>query len=151
MKVSIDLVKKVREITAASISDCRESLQEAKGDIDKAVELLRKRGLEIAAKKSERIAQEGRIEAYVHLGNKIGVLLEVNCETDFVARNEDFCRFTKDLALQIVATNPLYINKEDVPKKELKGFKSKKEDYYKDNCLLEQIFIKDPTILSKTI
>ena len=122
MKVDVGLVKKVREITSASISDCRESLQKAKGDINKAVELLRKRGLEIAAKKSARIAQEGRIEAYVHLGNKLGVLLEVNCETDFVARNEDFCRFTKDLALQIVATNPLYINKEDVPKKEIKGF-----------------------------
>lgn len=149
MKLDISLVKKLRDITLASVSDCKKALEETNGDIEKAVELLRKRGLEIAAKKSQRAAHEGRIEAYVHLGNKIGVLIEVNCETDFVARSDDFCRFTKDLALQIAASNPLYIKKEDVPKKEIKNFEGKKEEYFKVNCLLEQIFIKDSTITIK--
>lgn len=149
MGVSVDLIKKLRELTLASISDCKKALQDSKQDIDKAVEFLRKRGMQIAEEKKDRIAKEGRIEAYVHLGNKIGVLVEVNAETDFVARNEDFCRFVKDLALQIAAANPLYVKKEDVPAEQLKEIKGNEEEFYKNNCLLEQVFIKDPTITIK--
>lgn len=135
-------------MTSASISHCKSALEEAKGDIKKAVELLRKQGLEIAAKKEGRSVKEGRIETYVHHGNKIGVLLEVNCESDFVARNSDFCQFTKDISMQIAACNPLYIKKEDVPTKIIKSQKDK-ELFFKNNCLLEQPFIKDPNITVK--
>jgi elongation factor Ts len=148
MKISLDLIKELREKSSASISDCKKALEEAAGDIKKAMELLRKRGLEIAAKKKDRVAKEGRIEAYVHTGNKIGVLLEVNSETDFVARNSDFCQFTKDIAMQITACNPAYISKEEVPQKVIKEQKDK-EQFYKENCLLEQVFIKDPAITIK--
>ena len=148
MKVSLDAIKELRNITCASISDCRKALHDAEGDIKKAIELLRKRGLEIAAKKEGRLAKEGRIEAYVHLGNKIGVLLEVDCETDFVARNADFAQFTKDIAMQIAACDPKYIKKEDVPEDLIKEEKDK-EQFYKNNCLLEQVFVKDPSICVK--
>ncbi len=149
MKVGLDLIKKLRELTSASFSDCRKVLEDAGQDLDKAILLLRKRGMEIAQEKKGRLAKEGRIEAYVHLGNKIGVLVEVNCETDFVARNEDFCRFTKDLAMQIAALNPQYINKEDVSKVEVKNHKDDLDEFYKNNCLMEQAFIKDPNIMIK--
>lgn len=148
MGVSLESIKELRRMTSASISDCKKALQEVDGDIQKAVELLRKRGLEIVAKKQDRVTKEGRIEAYVHLGNKIGVLLEVDCETDFVARNSDFCQFTKDVAMQIAACNPLYIKKEDVPADVIEQHKDK-EQFYKDNCLFEQVFIKDPSLTIK--
>lgn len=148
MKIPLESIKKLRQMSSASISDCKKALEQAKGNLDEAVVLLRKRGLEILATKQDRKANEGRIEAYVHLGNKIGVLLEVNCETDFVARNEDFCRFTKDVAMQIAASSPVYINKEDVPKDILKKHKDL-QDFYKQHCLLEQPFIKDPNITIK--
>ncbi|OGX16261.1 MAG: translation elongation factor Ts [Omnitrophica WOR_2 bacterium RBG_13_41_10] len=148
MKVSLDAIKELRQKTNASISDCRKALEEAGSDIKKAVELLRKRGLEIAAKKQDRLAKEGRIEAYVHHGNKIGVLLEVSSETDFVARNSDFCQFTKDLAMQIAACNPQYIKREDVPAGVIEKYKDK-EQFYKEHCLLEQAFIKDPALTIK--
>ena len=148
MRISIELIKELRNLTSASITQCKEALQEAGGDIKKAVELLRKRGLEIAAKKQDRVSKEGRIEAYVHFGNKIGVLLEVDCETDFVARNSEFAQFTKDLSMQIAACNPLYIKKEDVPPNIIKQVKDK-EEFYKNNCLLEQVFIKDASITIK--
>ena len=106
---------------------------------------MRKRGLEIAAKKSSRAAKDGRIEAYVHLGNKIGVLLEVDCETDFVARNPDFVQFTKDLSMQIAACDPKYIKREEVSQEVLKEEKDK-EQFFKAHCLLEQPFVKDPSI-----
>lgn len=128
--------------------DCKKVLEESGGDLEKAIKLLRKRGLEVAAKRQERETKEGRIDAYVHTGNKIGVLLEVGCETDFVARNSDFCQFTKDISMQIAASNPIYIRKEDVPARVVKSEKDK-EQFFKDNCLLEQIFIKDPTITVK--
>jgi len=148
MKASLELIKKLREKTSASISDCRKALEESGSDIARAEELLRKRGLEIAAAKKDRIAKEGRIEAYVHLGNKIGVLLEVDCETDFVARNSDFCRFTKDVTMQIAACNPAYIKREDVPEDVIEKQKDK-ELFLKNNCLLEQVFIKDPNLTIK--
>lgn len=148
MKVSLESIKELRERTSASVLHCKQALEDARGDIQKAVELLRKRGLEIAGKKQKGVLYEGRIEAYVHHGNKIGVLLEVNCQTDFVARNSDFCQFTKDIAMQIAACNPAYIKKEDVPAQVIKKQKDK-ELFFKDNCLLEQVFIKDPTLTIK--
>lgn len=148
MKIDIETIKKLRQISSASVSDCKKALEQAKGNLEEAVVLLRKRGLEIAAAKGDRKAGEGRIESYVHLGNKIGVLLEVNCETDFVARNEDFCQFTKDVAMQIAACSPLYIKKEDMPKEILKENQDIQE-LYKQHCLLEQPFIKDPNITIK--
>jgi elongation factor Ts len=148
MRISIELIKELRNLTSASITHCKEALHETGGDIKKAVELLRKRGLEIAAKKQGIVSKEGRIEAYVHFGNKIGVLLEVACETDFVARNSEFAQFTKDLSMQIAACNPLYIKKEDVPPTLIEQVKDK-EEFYKNNCLLEQVFIKDASITIK--
>lgn len=148
MELSLDGIKKLRELTSASISDCRKAFEEAGGDLKRAQELLRKRGLELAAKKQDRAAKEGRIEAYVHLGNKIGVLLEVNSETDFVARNSDFCQFTRDVAMQIAACNPGYIKQEDVPENIIFQ-ETNKNEFYKSNCLFEQPFIKDPSITIK--
>jgi len=147
-KIPLDSIKELRSMTLASVANCKDALEESKGDIKKAAELIRKRGLEVAAKKGERAAKEGRIEAYVHMGNKIGVLLEVNCETDFVARNQEFCQFTKDAAMQITALNPSYVKREDVPASLLKKEKNK-EAFFKANCLLEQSFIKDPSVTIK--
>ncbi len=148
MKSSVDAIKELRDLTCSSVAHCKKALEEAKGDIKQAIILLRKQGLEVAAKKQGRAAKEGRIDCYIHHGNKIGVLLEVNCESDFVARNDEFIKFTKDLAMQIAATSPEYIKKEDVPEDVLKHEKSK-EDYYKNNCLLEQVFVKDPGLTIK--
>ena len=132
-------------MTSSSVGHCKKALEETGGDIKKAAVLLRKQGLEIAAKKQSRAAKEGRVEAYIHHGNKIGVLLEVSCESDFVARNEDFVQFSKDIAMQIAATSPLYLKKEDVPSEVLENENSK-EDFFKNHCLLEQPFVKDPSI-----
>lgn len=148
MKISVDTIKELRNQTLASISECKKALEESGGDIKKAVNLLRRRGLEIAAKKQDRQAKEGRIESYVHQGNKIGVLLEVNSESDFVAKNEEFCRFTKDLAMQIAACGPSYIRREDVAADVIEQEKDK-ELFYKTHCLLEQAFVKDPSLTVK--
>lgn len=148
MKISLQSIKELREMTSASIIECKKALQEVNGDIQKALKLLRKRGLEIATGKQSRHTKEGRIESYVHHDNKIGVLLEVDCETDFVARNSNFCQFTKDIAMQIAACNPKYLKREDVPKGVIKSEKDK-ELFFKDNCLLEQVFIKDPNLTIK--
>jgi elongation factor Ts len=148
MKIALDTIKDLRHMTSASIAECKKALEETAGDLQKAKALLRKRGLEIAAKKQDRSAKEGRIEAYVHLGNKIGVLLEVACETDFVARNSEFTQFTKDVAMQIAACNPGYIKMEDVPAEVLAQEKDKAQ-FCKDHCLLEQAFIKDAGITIK--
>lgn len=145
MKSSVDAIKELRGLTCSSVAHCKKALEQAKGDIKQAILLLRKQGLEIAAKKQGRAAKEGRIDCYIHHGNKIGVLLEVNCESDFVAKNDEFIKFTRDLAMQIAATGPEYIKKEDVPEDALRHEKSK-EDYYKNNCLLEQVFVKDPNL-----
>ncbi len=144
---TVDNIRQLREETSCGVIDCKKALEESKGDFQKAKELLRKRGLEMAAKKADRVAKEGRIEAYVHNGNKMGVVVEVNCETDFVARSEDFIIFARDVAMHIAAVAPKYIKKEDIPAdvliKELD-----KEAFAKANCLLLQGFVKDP---SKTI
>lgn len=148
MKISVDLIKELRNMTSSSIANCKKALEETKGDIDQAAKFLRKRGLEIAAQKKGRVAKEGRIEAYVHLGNKLGVLLEVDCETDFVAKNSDFAQFTKDVAMQIAACNPSYLAREDVPEDVIKE-EHDKEQFYKTHCLLDQVFVKDPSITIK--
>lgn len=148
MGISVDAIKELRSLSSASIAECKRVLEESGGDIKKAMELLRKRGLEMFAKKQDSQVKEGRIEAYVHLGNKIGVLLEVGCQTDFVARNEAFAEFSKDITMQIAAANPLYIKREDVPANIIEQ-EEDKELYFKNNCLLEQAFIKDPGIAVK--
>ena len=107
MASSVDSIKQLREETSCGVIDCKKALDESNGDFQKAKDFLRKRGLEMAAKKSGRVAKEGRVESYVHNGNKIGVLVEVNCETDFVARNDDFIKFTRELAMHIAAMNPV--------------------------------------------
>jgi len=148
------------------VIDCKKALREAGGDVEKAIEILRKQGVAMASKKAGRSAKEGCIESYIHLGGKIGVLVEVNCETDFVARNEDFKSFVKDIAMQVAASNPLYVKKEEVPpeviKKETDIFKAqikgkpesaiakivdgKLAKFYEETCLLEQSFIKDTNV-----
>ena len=143
MEISVGVIKELRELTSCGVIECKKALEESNGDINKAKEVLQKRGLEIAAKKSSRVAKEGRIESYVHLGNKIGVLLEVNCETDFVARSEAFCAFTKDIAMHIAAVDPQYIRREDVPVDILKE-QSDADAFVQQVCLLEQPFVKDP-------
>ncbi len=106
MTINANDIKRLREETSCGVIDCKKALEQAEGDFTKAKEFLRKRGLEMAAKKSDRVAKEGRVESYIHSGNKIGVVVEVNCETDFVARSEDFIKFTKDVAMHIAAMNP---------------------------------------------
>jgi len=145
MGVDLELIKELRAMTFASIAECRKALEETSSDINKAAQLLRKKGLEIAQKKQDRAAKEGRVESYIHLGSKMGVLLEVDCETDFVARNSEFCQFTKDVAMHIAAMNPAYIKREEVPAEVIDQEKNK-EQFYKDNCLMEQPFVKDPSV-----
>ena len=111
----IDAIKKLREKTNAGVVACKKALKESNGDVEKAIEILRKSGVALASKKVGRQTKEGRIESYIHLGGKIGVLVEVDCESDFVARNDDFKTFVKNLAMQVAASNPIYVNKEDVP------------------------------------
>lgn len=150
MEISLEMIKQLRQLTSAGINDCKKVLEQTNGNIKEALELLRKKGLEIAAKKAERTTLQGRIESYVHLGNKIGVLVEINCETDFVAKNDEFCQFAKDIAMQIAAINPRFLKKEDVPRELLKEVKDK-ELFYKENCLLEQVFIKDQSLAIKDL
>jgi elongation factor Ts len=164
-EVSAQLVKELREKTGAGMMDCKKVLTETGGDFAKAEELLRKKGLAAAAKKSSRAATEGAVASYIHMGGKIGVLVEVNCETDFVARTEGFQSLVKDLAMQIAASAPLWVRREEVPAdviaKELEIAKAqmrdqkkpeaildkiaagKLEKFYEVNCLLEQPFVKD--------
>ncbi|MDO8580235.1 MAG: translation elongation factor Ts [Candidatus Omnitrophota bacterium] len=147
MAITANAIKELREMTSCGVIECKKALEESNGDIKKAKEILRQRGLEIAAKKGSREAKEGRVETYIHPGNQIGVLVEVNCETDFVAKNEDFCKFTRDVALHIAAMNPKFIKREDVPQ-ELLAKQENADKYIEEVCLLEQPFVKDP---SKTI
>lgn len=167
----LDALKRLREKTSAGVGACQKALKEANGDLDKAVEILRKQGVALASKKGGRVAKEGRVESYIHLGGKIGVLVEVNCESDFVARNDDFKAFVKDLAMQVAASNPMYVKKEDVSeaavKKETEIIKAqlvgkpaqaqekiiegKLAKFFEDACLLEQPYIKDPGMKIKDI
>ena len=168
MQVSATLVKDLREKTGAGIVECKQALEESKGNLDEAINLLRKKGLASAAKKATRVAKEGIIGSYIHAGGKIGVLVEVNCETDFVAKTEDFKSLVKDIAMQIAAANPRYVSREEVSGQETENEKKiyeaqikdqkkpqnviekivlgKLDKYYETVCLKEQIFIKNPEL-----
>lgn len=165
MAVTMQMIKDLREKTGAGVLDCKNTLTETDGDIDKAIEILRKKGLAAAAKKATRVAAQGRIDAYIHAGDKLGTLVEVNCETDFVARTEGFQQFAKDLSMHIAAEQPLAVDRESVDpalvehEKGIYGEQAKNEGkpdhiaekiiqgrlekYFQDICLMEQAFVKD--------
>jgi elongation factor Ts len=173
MEISIESVKDLRQRTGAGVVDCKTALQEAGGDVDAAIEYLRRKGLATAAKKAGRIATDGLVSSYIHAGGKIGVLVEVNCETDFVAKTEDFQAFVKNIAMQIAAANPQYIRREEIPAEVLekerriyrtqaldsgkpekvieKIVEGKMERYYSEVCLLEQTYIKDSDLTVKDV
>ena len=166
--IKAELVKELRTITGAGMMDCKNALVETGGDKEKAINLLREKGLAKAAKKSGRVAAQGIVDSYIHLGGKVGVLVEVNCETDFVAKTPEFKEFVRDICLQVAATNPAYLEREEVPpeivekEKEIlraqairegkpekivdKIVSGKLEKYYQENCLMEQLFVKDQDI-----
>ncbi|NQX57360.1 translation elongation factor Ts [Paenibacillus qinlingensis] len=166
MAVTAAQVKELREKTGAGMLDCKKALEEANGDITKAGELLREKGLSAAANKAGRIATEGAVESYIHAGGKVGVLVEINCETDFVGKTEQFRTFCRDIAMHIAAANPSYVRREEVPTEALEKEKEilrnqalnegKPEKiidkmvegrigkYYEEFCLMEQAFVKDP-------
>jgi len=166
MELNATAVKELREKTGAGFMDCKKALAEAGGNLEKAVDYLRQKGLAAAAKKADRVAADGAVGAYVHPGGKIGVLVEINCQTDFVARTAEFQALLKDMAMQIAAANPRYVKREDVSADEIekereiyrsqalesgkaekfveKIVEGKLERFYSEVCLLEQAFIKDP-------
>jgi len=135
-------IKKLRELTSLGINDCKEALCESKGDFDKALKILKSKGIQMLEKKGSRATGQGVIDSYVHFGGNLAALVEVNCETDFVARTDLFKKFAKDMAMQVAAANPEYVSKEDVPEDVLESLK-KKDEYIKQYCLLEQTFIKN--------
>ncbi len=166
MEITAAAVKELRERTGVGIMDCKGALKEASGDIDEAIKILRTRGKAKAAKRAGRAAREGRIESYVHMGGKIAVVLELDCETDFVARNEDFVALARDLAMQVAAASPRYVSRDDIDGSSLESERQlyreqaiaagkpehivekivdgKVKRYYSEVCLLEQSFVKDP-------
>ncbi|MEA3232063.1 MAG: translation elongation factor Ts [Thermodesulfobacteriota bacterium] len=165
-EINATMVKQLREKSGAGMMDCKKALVESKGDIDKAVEFLRKKGIATAQKRAGRSLSEGTIQTYIHMGGKLGAMVEVGCETDFVAKNEDFVAFAKDIAMHIAATSPVGIAPEDISQetidKELDIYKGqalemgkpekivdkiaegKLNKFFKDNCLMQQPFVKDP-------
>ena len=173
MAGSSQLVKELREKTGAGILDCQKALTENGNDIEKSIDYLRQKGLAAAAKKSGRETNQGLVHAYIHMGGKIGVLIEVNCETDFVARNDEFKAFVNDLALQVAAAKPVYVKRDDIPKdlidkerviyegqaKEMgkppaawpKIVDGKLEKFFQESCLMEQSFIKDQAVTIKDL
>lgn len=166
MAVSTSLIKELREKTGVGMMDCKAALQESNGDVNKAIEYLRKKGIATAQKRGGRTTSQGQVQAYIHAGGKIGVLVEVNCETDFTGKTEDFTNFVKDIAMQIAATNPISIDREGIPPEILerereiyvsqaresgkpanvidKIAEGKMKKFYGDACLLEQPFVKNP-------
>ena len=140
--MSLTQIKKLRELTLLGINECKKALEKAQGDFDKALKILKERGAQVMAKKSSRQASQGLVDAYIHFGGNLGAIVEVNCETDFVARTEVFKQFVKDVAMQVAAASPDYINREDIAEGDLKKIDSI-DEYAKDKCLLEQMFIKD--------
>ena len=166
--ISAEMVKQLRDKTGAGIMDCKAALSECQGDISKAIDFLRKKGLATAAKRAGRAMTEGTVQSYIHTGGKIGVLVEVNCETDFVAKTDDFREFTKNIAMHIAATNPLGVKSEDIPEeivnkeKEIyraqalesgkpekildKIAEGKLDKFFKENCLLNQPYVRDSDI-----
>ncbi len=173
MEIKVELIKELREQTGAGVLDCRKALIAAKGDLEKASAHLREKGLVAAAKKAGREASEGLVEAYGHPGGRVGVLVEVNCETDFVARTGEFETFVHDVALHVAAMSPLYLSVEDIPQEHLEAEKAiyrnralqegKPEDiveriiegrlkkFYSETCLLEQPFVRDDSIIMKDL
>lgn len=173
MDISADAVKKLREKTGVGLMDCKEALKQSDGDMEKAVDFLREKGLAKLQKRMGRTASEGTIASYIHTGGKVGVLVEVNCETDFVANTKEFQEFAKDVAMQITASNPSYVKREDVPaeaiarekeiykKQALESGKPEKiiekiaegklEKFYQEVCLVEQSYIKNPDITIKQL
>jgi elongation factor Ts len=173
MEITAEVVKKLRDKTSAPIMDCKRALQEAEGNEEKAIEYLRKKGASVAKKRSGKIANQGVIESYIHAGSRIGVLVELNCETDFVAKTDSFKNLAHDIAMQIAAMNPLVIKREDIDKslveKEIEVYKTqaknegkpdmildkiaegKLEKYYQEVCLIEQTFIKDSNKIIKDL
>jgi len=167
MAVSVEEIKRLREKTGAGVMDCKQALIDAKGSFEKAVEILRKKGLATAKKRMQKETKEGVIQAYIHPGNRLGVLVEINCETDFVAKTEEFREFAKNIAMQIAASNPLVISRDQLPKedieRELNFYREQSRNegkpeevveriaqgklgkYFQEVCLLEQSYIKDPT------
>ena len=145
MKINAQDIQKLRQKTSAGVIDCKQALEKSKGNFEQAIQLLKEKGIALAQKKSTRAVKEGRIEAYVHLHNKIGVLVEINCETDFVARNDEFKHLAKNVAMQIAALNPQYVNKEDVPEDIVAENKKCIDDFYRAQCLMAQAFVKDQT------
>jgi elongation factor Ts len=163
MSISAKDVKELREQTGVGMMHCKNALKEADGDLEKALDILRQKGLAMAAKKSGRDASEGLIGSYIHMGGKLGVLVEVNCETDFVAKTDEYKEFVRDIAMHIAAANPSYVNREDVPadvvakEKEIfasqienkpadiveKIVEGKLEKFYSEICLMEQVYVKD--------
>ena len=165
-EINASIVKQLREKTGAGMMDCKKALVEVGGDMEKAVDFLRKKGLATAQKRAGRAMSEGMIQSYIHMTGKLGVLVEVNCETDFVAKNEDFQEFAKNIAMHIAASNPLGIKPEDVPEEIIENEKSiyraqaiemgkpenildkivegKLKKFYQENCLLNQPFVRDP-------
>ncbi len=163
--VTASMVKELREATGAGMMDCKRALEEANGDTEKATEILREKGLAAAAKKASRIAAEGLVDSYIHPDGRIGVLVEVNCETDFVAKTDEFKTFVRDIAMHIAAMNPKYLSREEVPQevidkeKEIlknqtlnegkpekivdKIVEGRMGKFFEENCLLEQPFVKD--------
>lgn len=142
---SLEQIKRLREQTSLGINECKKALSEANGDFDSAMDILKKKGVSVMEKKSARTTSQGAIDAYVHFGGNLGALVEVNCETDFVARTEVFKKFVKDLAMHVVATNPKYVRREDVPQHEIDN-QEDIDDYVKNSCLMDQLFIKDNKI-----
>lgn len=172
-EVTATLVKELREKTGAGMMDCKKALVEAEGDLSRATEVLRERGLASAAKKAGRVATEGLVGSYIHAGGRIGVLVEINCETDFVAKNVDFQTLVRDIAMHIAAANPAYVRREEVPSHEIekereilrtqtlnegkpdhivdKIVDGRIDKFFKDNCLLEQQFVKDSNKTVETL
>lgn len=166
MPVDTETIKTLREKTGAGVLDCKSALEKTGGDVEKATEILRKKGFQVAEKKSARTTNEGRVGSYIHFNGKIGVLVELNCESDFVARNEVMEQLLKDLSMQIAATDPVAISREEIPadviEKQKDTFKKqaadkppqivdkivqgKLESFYKERCLLDQPFIKDENL-----
>jgi len=166
--ITAQMVREIRDRTGAPFIDCKKALEEVNGDYERAIDILRIKGLAKAAKKMGRETPEGIVASYIHAGGKIGVMAEINCETDFVARNEEFQNFAKEIAMQVAASNPSYISREDVPEavllreKELiraqvidsgksgnvaeKIVEGKIVKYFEENCLLDQTYIRDPKI-----
>lgn len=164
MDVNTNLLKELREKTGAGVMDCKKALSEAAGDLEKAQAWLLEKGMAAAAKRADRVASEGSIGSYIHLGGKLGVLIEVNCETDFCAKSEAFQALVKNLAMQVVGSNPHYVRREEIPpaiiEQERQIYASqaegkppavvakiidgKIEKFYKESCLLEQAYVKDP-------